>query len=122
VAKFRTADIPAELREQLGVAAPSKFRSKRTEVDGVAFDSKREAGRWVELRLLERAGRISGLRRQVRFPLTVNGQLVATYVADFVFEENGETVVEDAKGVCTRDYLLKRKLMKAVHGVEVREV
>lgn len=109
---------------------PSKYRAERTELDGVHFASKREAKRWGELLLLEKAGAIKGLRRQVRYPLTVNGELVTTYVADFEYllaptkksQSVWIPVVEDAKGFRTKEYILKRKLMHAVYGIEVREV
>ena len=104
-----------------------KYGNQPVEVDGIRFDSKREAARWGILRLMEQAGEIRDLQRQVRFPLEVNGVKVTTYVADFTYRdpklplERGSFVVEDAKGCRTREYLLKRKLMKAIHGVEVKE-
>lgn len=100
-----------------------KYRNVPTVVDGLRFDSKGEAARWGELRLLERAGAIADLRRQVVYPLEVNGVLVAAYVADFVYLEGGETVVEDYKSAATRTaaYRLKAKLMLACHGIRVRE-
>lgn len=106
-----------------------KYRSKKTSVDGLVFDSRREAARWQELRLLERAGSITELERQVSYTLIPPqriGKRVAeravTYIADFRYRENGETVVEDAKGMRTRDYIIKRKLMLYVHGIRIREV
>lgn len=106
-----------------------KYRSKKTTVDGITFDSRREAARWQELKLLERAGRITELERQVSYTLIPPqriGKRVAeravSYIADFRYMENGETVVEDAKGMRTRDYIIKRKLMLYVHGIRIREV
>lgn len=99
----------------------SKFHNVRTEVDGLTFDSKREARRWGELRILERAGKISGLARQIPYALTVNGQKVCTYRSDFEYVENGQLVVEDSKGHRTPEYRLKKKLMQAVHGISIRE-
>lgn len=102
---------------------PSKYRNKPVEVDGIRFPSQREAKRWGELKLLERAGEITELRRQARFPLEVNGELVCTYVADFVMRDKaGNLVVEDSKGFVTDVYKIKRKLMAAVHGIEIVEV
>lgn len=101
----------------------SKYGAVRTE--GRA--SKREAKREAELRLLERIGAITGLACQVRIPLigrdgpilTPTGRQ-ASYVADFVYVERGETVIEDAKGFPTPEYLLKRAIL-AAQGVRVRE-
>lgn len=99
----------------------AKYGNKPTEVDGVRFASKREAGRYQELKLLERAGHISALRLQPTFPLDVNGIPVCRYRADFEYVENGRRVVEDSKGYATPEYKIKRALMLACHGVEVRE-
>jgi hypothetical protein len=90
-------------------------------VDGIRFDSRKEAGRWVELRALEAAGAIAAIRRQVRIPIIVNGVRVCAYVADFVYVERGRWVVEDTKGFRTAIYKLKRKLLKAACGIEIRE-
>lgn len=101
----------------------SKYNAQRTEVDGITFDSKKEAARWEELQLMLRAGEITELRRQVAFGLTVNGELVGTYKADFVYrDKRGKRVVEDVKGLRTDVYLLKRRLMLACHGIEIQEV
>jgi hypothetical protein len=103
----------------------NKFNAVRTVVDGLKFDSKREAARWAELRTMERAGVITALERQVKFPMVVNGILVCSYVADFRYCEGGRAVVEDVKSEITRKeptYRIKVKLMQAVHGIEVREV
>ena len=101
----------------------TKYRNVRTEVDGQVFDSKREAGRWTELRMLERSKIISNLERQKTFELRVNGVLICKYRADFVYlDQQGRQVVEDSKGYRTRDYAMKAKLMIAVHGLRVIEV
>lgn len=99
-----------------------KYRNQPTRVNGIRFDSKREAKRWSELLLLEMAGRIANLRRQIRFRLNVLGVEVCQYVADFVYIEAGQMIVEDVKGFRTPVYRLKAKLMKAIHGIEIREV
>lgn len=107
----------------------SKYGNRKVIVDGIVFDSAREARRWRELRFLEDVGEITDLRRQVPFTL-VPAQRVGknvveravTYKADFVYNEAGETVVEDTKGVRTKDYIIKRKLMLWLHGIRVREI
>lgn len=134
-------------RKQLRGKAPhvTKYHNKKVEIDGITFDSKKEARRYSELKLLEKAGKITGLQMQVRFNLIPilreepkekyvrgpkKGQFkpgkvlehAVYYIADFVYEENGEKVVEDTKGVKTKEYILKRKLMLWVHGIRVREV
>lgn len=106
-----------------------KYRARKTEVDGIVFDSKLEAHRYRELQLLERAGEISDLQRQVKYELIpsqkLDGKVVeraVTYVADFVYTENNKRVVEDTKGVRTKDYIIKRKLMLYVHHIRIKEV
>jgi hypothetical protein len=102
----------------------NKYQAIKQEVDGLTFDSKREAGRYRELKLLASQGLITNFERQVRFPLLVNEQKVGTYVADFVYEKNGERVVEDVKSDMTRKlpvYRLKCKLMNAIYGISILE-
>ena len=102
---------------------PSKYGNKRITVDGVNYASRREAQRSAELKLLERAGHISGLRLQPRFPIIVNGLKVCTYVGDFAYRDaSGAEVVEDAKGFKTDIYKLKRKLVKALFNFDIVEV
>lgn len=104
----------------------NKFNAIKTTVDGITFDSRREARRWQELKLLERAGEIEHLERQVKFPLVVEGQTIANYTADFRYWTTAlpkERVVEDVKSAPTakkRDFVLIRKLMRAIHGVDVQ--
>lgn len=108
----------------------SKYRAKKTEVDGIVFDSKKEAKRYQELKLFERAGVISDLQRQVKFELIpsqkIDGKVAeraCSYVADFVYKDKeGNTIVEDTKGVKTKDYIIKRKLMLWIHGIRIKEV
>jgi acyl-CoA thioesterase FadM len=90
-------------------------------VDGIKFHSRREAKRFRELRVMVRVGEITGLRLQVSFKLVVNGVLVCRYRADFVYVERGVRVVEDCKGFRTREYEIKKRLMRAVWGIEIRE-
>lgn len=102
----------------------AKYGNKKTVVDGITFASKKEANRYCLLKLMERGGLIRDLELQPPYRLEVNGVLVCKYVADFryVDAQTGEAVVEDAKGFKTREYNLKKKLVKAVHGIEIREV
>jgi hypothetical protein len=102
----------------------SKYRNVKTVLDGITFASKREAMRYAELKLLAKAGKITGLECQPRFLLAVNGVKIATYVADFSYHAIGksEYIVEDAKGMKTPIYKLKAKLMKACHGIDIVEV
>ena len=100
----------------------SKYRNVRTVVDGIKFASKREAKRYLALKLLERAKKISSLRLQQRFPLFVNGDLICTYVCDFAYIEGGERIIEDVKGVKTSVYRIKKKLMKACYNIEILEI
>lgn len=106
-----------------------KYGNRKTEVDGIRFDSKKEAVRYWELKMLERAGKISDLERQVKYVLIpaqyLDGKLKerqCVYVADFRYLENGQVVVEDTKGVRTKDYIIKRKLLLKVYGIAIKEV
>lgn len=96
---------------------------KVTAPDGQVFDSVKEYHRWGMLRLLERAGRISDLKRQVSYELIPKqkGERACNYVADFTYMEDGKLVVEDCKGFRTPEYRLKRKLMLWVHGIRIKE-
>ena len=109
----------------------TKYGNRKTYVGSELFDSRKEADRWIELTLMQKAGEISGLRRQVPYLLIPDirnkstGKVVSrktVYVADFVYEENGKTVVEDAKGMKTEVYRLKKKLMLWRYGIVIREV
>ncbi len=102
-----------------------KFGNVKTVLDGIVFDSSKEARRYVVLRYRQTVGEISELELQKEFPLEVNGEKIASYFADFVYKEKGELVVEDVKSSHTRKlpvYRLKKKLMKSIHGIEIREV
>lgn len=104
---------------------PRASKLRRT-VDGITFDSLAEANRWKTLRLAEIAGRISRLARQARYKIIVNGVHVADYYADFEYlNETGQLVTEDQKSAHTRKdpvYRLKKKLVEAIYGIQVREV
>lgn len=118
-----------------------KYNNKKCSYGGLTFDSKHERDRYCELLILQKAGNISDLRCQVPFRLVPEQRGVDTlgprggrrrgkliekavdYVADFVYlDEQGKTVVEDAKGVRTKDYIIKRKLMLWLHNIRIREV
>lgn len=122
-----------------------KYGNTKIMVDGIQFDSKREAARYRELKLLERAGVISSLQRQTKFQLIPDqhapsnaiytkgprkgqrkpGKLLeheCSYIADFCYIRNGETVVEDAKGYRTAVYRIKKKLMLERYGIQIKEV
>ena len=102
----------------------SKYGNRRSG----GFDSQLERGRYNDLLLLERAGKISELRRQVKYELIPNqykdGKCLyrkVTYVADFTYMEDGALVVEDSKGFKTPEYIIKKKLMYMIHGIIIKE-
>ena len=113
-----------QYRELMGISKPTvqkenKYHAQKTEVNGVTFDSKKESRQWKELCMLEASGGISNLRRQVAFelqPKYTNNQgehiKAITYVADFVYEKDGKTYVQDSKGVKTDVFKLKKKLFE----------
>jgi hypothetical protein len=108
----------------VSVQTRSKYGNKKTVIDGIEFDSAKEAGRYVELRYLLLAGEIKCLERQVEFGLEVNGEKVASYFADFVYWQEGKMIVEDVKSRFTGKmavYRLKKKLMRQCHGIEILE-
>lgn len=111
----------------------SKYHNKKTVLDGMEFDSMKEAHRWCELRYMERAGLIYDLRRQVPFVVIptqrdeITGKMLekeARYIADFTYRDKktGRITVEDTKGKKTPEYVLKRKLMLYRHGIKIQEV
>lgn len=95
----------------------NKFKAKKIKVDGMVFDSKREYKRYLYLLELEKEQKISHLDRQVKFELLPKqkGERAITYLADFIYVDNGVLVVEDVKSKITKkqtDYILKRKMIK----------
>lgn len=116
----------------------SKYGNKKIIYDGLTFDSLKEYRRYRELVLLQRAGQISDLQRQVKYTLIPAQYEITTdpkgktkkkcierecsYVADFIYLENGRAVVEDTKGFKTKEYIIKRKLMLYIHGIKIKEV
>lgn len=118
----------------------NKYHNQKYSADGEVFDSKKEFQRWQELKILEKAGEISDLRRQVPFELLPvqrepdkigprggrkPGRVIereAVYIADFVYKDaDGREVVEDCKGMRTKDYILKRKLLLFRFGIRILE-
>lgn len=104
-----------------------KYYNKKTQtIDGMVFDSKKEASRWGQLKLMERAGLIKDIQTQVKFELIPKqeGERACSYVADFVYTDcnTGKKVVEDTKGYRTEVYRIKRKLMLWVHNIKIIEI
>lgn len=123
----------------------SKYRNKKYTFDGITFDSRKEARRYAELKAMQQAGIIQDLKLQVKYVLIPTqreesssvyksgknkgkpkpGKVIekeCSYIADFVYLENGILVVEDAKGMRTKEYIIKRKLMLKEYGIRIREV
>ena len=121
----------------------NKYSNNKVTLDGIKFDSQREAQRYMELKMLEKAGEITDLELQKPFELVPakyeyyerygkkgqrlkDGKLTieqsVVYKADFAYKENGKLVIEDTKGMKTEAYIIKRKLMLHVHGIRIREV
>lgn len=118
----------------------NKYKNTKTIVDGIEFDSRKEAARYKELKLLEAAGEISNLEMQVKFVLIPTqrepdfvgvrggikkGKVIekeCSYLADFVYIRDGEVIVEDTKGIKTKDYIIKRKLMLYLLGIRIQEI
>ncbi len=122
-----------------------KYHNRKVTVNGETFDSKKEYKRFCELSLLQKAGAITDLQRQVKFVLIPaqyetferygkngkrlkDGQMCiekeCAYYADFVYKENEKTVVEDTKSKATKttEYVIKRKLMLYIHGIKIKEI
>lgn len=120
----------------------NKYHAIKKSVDGIVFDSVKEANRYMELQEMLRVGKIKDLRRQVKYllipvqraPSTVGkrggvkvGAVIereCSYIADFVYTvtDTGQVIVEDTKGMRTKDYVIKRKLMLFVYGIKVKEI
>lgn len=120
-------DLPFEIQSQV-LEKENKYRNKKTEIDGIKFDSKKEARRYAELMMLHKRGEISHLRLQQEFTLmesfkTPQGKKVngIKYRADFTYFKDGEYVIEDVKGMKTKEYELKKKLM-ADKGYFIKEI
>lgn len=116
--------LPENMREQarakLGIsikpAKRPKYGNRKTVVDGITFDSKRESRRYELLKERKRAGEIKGFSRQVAFSLP--GGIV--YICDFLIYNNDDTfTVEDSKGIHTKEFKIKRRLLRAEYGIEI---
>lgn len=139
----------AEAVKAAKASKPAKYRNKKTVVDGITFDSKREAERWLQLRALQASGAIFELRRQVRYEYMlvalkssislpdsiddiprVQAGRVRSYVADFVYWTDDGMVVEDVKPETkpgkkpyrTKEYKAKKKIVEALYGIKITEV
>lgn len=101
-----------------------KYGNRKAVVDGFTFDSQAEARRYLLLKALQKSGHIRKLERQVKYLLAVNGVKIADYVADFRYIDvkRQAEIVEDVKGVKTPVYRLKKKLVKAIYGIDIVEV
>lgn len=120
----------------------NKYYAKRVEYDGIVFDSKKEMHRYLELKILEKSGEITDLKRQVKFVLIPEQREISTetytkgpkkgqakpgkviekecaYYADFCYKYGANYVVEDVKGIMTKDFIIKRKLMLSVYGIRI---
>jgi hypothetical protein len=104
--------------------SPSKMHNIRTQVDGITFDSLDEAARYGELKIEEKAGLVTDLQVHKTFRFVVNGVHVCDYESDFTYRRDGSFVVEDVKspGTITYAYRIKKKLMLAIHGIQIQEV
>ena len=119
-----------KLVESQKLNAGAKSGAKKVTINGIQFDSKREARSYLDLSAMEMAGQIRDLQLQVKFELIpsqrIDGKVVersCDYVADFTYyDKDGWYVVEDTKGMKTKDYIIKRKLMLYIHKIRIREV
>lgn len=121
------ADIQKQIEQKIGkVKRPSKYHNERTIADGQEFASGREAERYGQLKLLERADEITALSTQVWFLLEPGNKVnrPSYYIADFVYFDCRlkEWVVEDTKGKRTPEYILKKKAMYNLYGIDIKEV
>lgn len=106
----------------------SKYHNKKTIVDGIKFDSKKESKRYNQLKLLENLGIIKKLKRQVKFELQPSFKFedktikAINYIADFTYYENDKLVVEDTKGMRTEVYKIKKKMFMYKYGIDIKEI
>lgn len=100
----------------------NKYGAKPTVVDGLRFHSKRESQHYVKLRKELAEGKISNLELQPVYPITINGTKICKYIADFRYIRDGSEIVEDVKGMDTQLSKIKRKLVKALYGVDVQVI
>lgn len=102
----------------------NKFGAVKTTLDGITFDSKREAAYYAELKIRERVGEVVDVELRKPFSLVINGQLIGTYRCDFAFYDNRTKCyrVVDVKGMETREFKRTKRLMRAIHGIDVEVV
>lgn len=101
----------------------NKYRNKPTMIDNKWFASKKEAKRYQELCILQKAGEITNLHTQVRIPISINGMHICEYRADFTYKDaKGNIVIEDTKGIRTPLYNIKKKLIHAIYNFKIKEV
>ena len=101
----------------------NKYRAKKTTIDGIKFDSLKEAKRYSTLKLMEEQELIFNLALQVAFPISINGKHICKYMADFTYyNDKKEHIVEDVKGYKTQIYKLKKKMVEAYYNIKINEV
>lgn len=120
--KERSCAKQADLKPQ--AVKKNKYRNRKVIIDGFEFDSVKEGNRWIELKQMQEDGKITNLMRQQKLTLHVNGNIVCQYYPDFQYLINGKEIIEDVKSAITKKnpvYRLKKKLVKAVYGIEIIE-
>ena len=106
----------------------NKYHNKKVIYDGIKFDSQKEKNRYIGLKQMEKLGIIQNLQRQVKYELQpsfkLNGKTIRTitYIADFVYIQDGVEVIEDVKGMRTKEYLLKKKMFEYKYQKEIKEI
>lgn len=112
------------MSKQIIYGKRSKYKAVKTVVDDITFDSKKEAKRYGELKMMEKAGLISDLLLQPGFVIFIKGKKICEYRADFEYWEQGQRVIEDVKSETTRKlpvYRLKKKMFEAAYGIKIKE-
>lgn len=127
---FKTTPIKQHAEDKK-VPKKSKYGNTKIEYNGIKYDSKKEFNRAMELEQMQKIGLIKNLKRQVKYVLQPNFKFgkktirEIAYIADFVYEQDGETIVEDVKSPITRKnpvYAIKKKMMMYVHKIEIKEI
>lgn len=126
--RWTVADVRRVQERSPAIQKPSKYRNQKTTVDGITFDSKKEAARYHELMLLAKAGQVKDIALQVPFGLNAGNDrrvTIGAWIADFVYQERveGDWVarVEDVKGFRTPLYRWKKRHFEAQYGIQIRE-
>jgi hypothetical protein len=112
-----------QIKEATSKGNRSKYNNQKTIVDGIVFDSKKEATRFGQLKAMEMAGIINDLKLQIPMPYELNGKKIFKYVCDFVYFDRGknELIFEDVKGMKTPVYKLKKKLIENSYNIKITE-